>query len=201
MPLSDAELALRWEDEAQLLPFSSAERVRSAAQSWNGYISALLGVIGLAGVAFVPGKVGEVAQAVQAPVLGLGILVVLLGLAALVLSALAAGVVPQFIWSDGQQYRQAALHAARTGAAQLAWSRWLTFAAVACLLLAAGLATFWHDRPASYAVVFQAGGPALCGTPVLQPGGVLALRVGGTVEPLRSPTGLSPVPACPAPAP
>lgn len=198
MTLSDEEIAKRWEEEAQLLPFKAAERVRTAAQTWTGYISALLGVVGLAGVAFVPDQISKVAPAAQPLVIGMGLAVVLLGLAALVLAARAAGSVPGYVWNDGRAYRDASKKAADAGMTQLAWSRNLTSGAVACLLLAAALAAFTHDPAPAYAIVYQAGGPALCGTPVTDAGGVVSLRIGDTTKALAQPIGISPVRACPA---
>lgn len=203
MPLSDAEVALKWEDEAQLLPFTAADRVQTAAQTWNGYISALLGVVGLAGVTFVPSSVDRVAGPFRALVLGLGAGVILLGLLAVVCSALAAGVSTKTIWTDGTAYRQAVKQKAETGAQLLNSSRWLTFAALACLLLAAGVSTLNPDTtPASTLVVaLQGSGPALCGKPVTGTDGVVALKISGTDVPLRNLTALLPVERCPGTTP
>ena len=95
MPMSEADLARKWEDDAQQLQFSEAARVRSAAQTWTGYITGFLGVMGLAGVAFVPSNLKDVTGRAHDLVLWLGVAVIVLGLGALVLAALASGSVPQ----------------------------------------------------------------------------------------------------------
>lgn len=203
MPLNDAEIALKWEDEAQLLPFTAADRVQAAAQTWNGYISALLGVVGLAGVTFVPQSIENVAGSSRPLVLALGMAVILLGLLAVVCSALASGVSVKSVWNDGTQYKAAVKRRAENGARLLNASRWLTFLALTFLLLAAAVATFHQaiPKPLPLAIAFQAGGPALCGVPTTGKGGVVSLKVNGTVQPLLGLSALTPVETCPGLAP
>lgn len=168
MPISELEIDRRWEDAAQLLQFSQAETVRTAAQTWTGYITAFLGVVGFAGVTFVPAEIKDVTGPARDAVLWLGVGVILLGLAALVFAALASGSVPVRVWNDGEAYRAHSKQSATTGIQQLRWSRGLTFAALACLLLAAALAAINPGKPTadsttvSYALAIQSDGKVLC---------------------------------------
>ena len=188
MPMSPADIALKWEDDAQQLQFGEAARIRSAAQTWTGYITGFLGVVGLAGVAFVPSNLKDVTGSAHDLVLWLGVAVIVLGLGALVLAALASGSLPQQVWNDGDAYRVFSQRAARRGIQQLRWSRGLTFAALGCLLLAAVLATINPGRPPAtppLALVTQSGGPVLCGAVITDPQtGVVALQVGSGLKEL-----------------
>ena len=80
-------------------------------------------------------------------------------------------------------------------------SRGLTFAALACLLLAAVLATVNPGRPPAtppLALVTQSGGPVLCGAAVTDTQtGVVALRVGSGLKELPNALTVSLVERCP----
>lgn len=164
MTMSTTDIDRKWADDAQLLQFSQAETVRTAAQTWTGYITAFLGVIGFAGVTFVPAEINKVTGSAHDVVLWLGVLVILLGLVALVLAALASGSVPVRVWDDGDAYKNQSKRSARRGIQLLLWSRWLTFTALACLLLAAALATInpGKPKPTSYALLTQNDGKVIC---------------------------------------
>lgn len=164
MTLNDVDLARKWADEAQLLQFTEAATVRTAAQTWTGYITAFLGVLGFAGVSFMPAAISKVTGSAHDLVLWLGVGVILLGLAALVLAALASGSVPVQIWNDGDAYKAHSKSAVSKGIQLLLWSRWLTFGAVTCLLLSAALATIdpGAPEPVSHALITQSDGKIIC---------------------------------------
>ena len=199
MTLSQSDIDRKWEDEALLLQFTQAERVRSAAQVWTTYITAFLGVIGLAGVSFVPANLKDVNGSAHSLVLWLGVLVILFGLSALIFAALASGSIPKSIWTDGTAYKQASLKNTRDGLQYLRWSRGFTFTALGSLLLAAILATVNPGQtPAPLLMASQINGPTLCGEVVMNPKtGVIKLRIDDNLKALSNVTTTTSVEQCP----
>jgi hypothetical protein len=190
----------QWAENAQSLQFSSADKIRAAAASWTSYISSFLGVLGFASIAFVPASLKDVASRAALPVTLLSVGVILAGLLALIYAALAAQVVPKFLWADGPTYREASFRAVELGATRLNLSRWWAAAALACLLGAAAVAVLVHDpATAKVMLVYRTGQPPLCGTPVTGAAGQVSLLVGKGKTPvaLTSVTGMQDIAACP----
>lgn len=203
MPKSDIQIAEQWTDEAQQLQFKQIDTVRSFAQRWLGLISTFLGATGLAGISFVPATIDKVTGWAYYPVLTLSGLTVVLAICALFLGARASGLSPLRVWSTGPDYRTASEKYVNEAIPQLEQSQNFTYAALACLLLSAALATInpgAKPQPALALVIQKDGKGVLCGKVQMEAKtGVVSLVPGGasTPTPLTEVASVTKVDKCP----